>query len=97
MKTTQQDGKEGAEAKTNQRPKGGDLVERLVGRDRPHAERPSAYWAWHARLAADPTCWKFTDREGAIAFAAFIAGWYLRTGEDPDAFLSPNAKSTYDA
>jgi len=71
-------------------PKG--LVERLVGRDRPHSERPSAYWAWHDRLAADPTCWKFSDREDAIAFAAFIAGWYLRTDEDPDALLSPNVR-----
>ncbi len=30
MKTTQQAGKEGAGAKSNQRPEGGDLVERLV-------------------------------------------------------------------
>lgn len=60
--------------------------------DRTHAERPSAYWAWRDRLAADPTCWKFTDREDAIAFAAFIAGWHLRTGENPYALPSPNAE-----
>ena len=60
------------------------------GDGRPPADRAPAYWAWRDRLAADPTCWKFTDREDAIAFAAFVAGWYLRTGQDPDCHSSPN-------
>lgn len=60
------------------------------GDARPHAERPSAYWDWRDRLKADPSCWQFTGREEAIAYAAFIEGWYLRTGERPDAPFSPN-------
>jgi len=61
---------------------------------RPPADRAPAYWAWRDRLAADPSTWKFTDREEAIAFAAFIAGWYLRTGQDPDCHPSPNTDYT---
>lgn len=59
---------------------------------RPPADRSPAYWAWRDKLAADPTTWKFTDREEAIAFAAFIAGWYLRTGQ-ADCHSSPNSSS----
>lgn len=54
------------------------------GTVRPLQERSSAYWGWIGKQSADPTCWKFTKREEAIAFAAFIAGWWLRTGQDPD-------------
>jgi hypothetical protein len=55
----------------------------------PITDRAKEYHAWRDRLAADPTCWKFSEREDAIAFAAFIAGWWLRTGNNPDEFFNP--------
>jgi hypothetical protein len=55
----------------------------------PIEERAKAYHAWRDRLASDPTCRKFSEREDAIAFAAFIAGWWLRTGDNPDEFFNP--------
>lgn len=51
---------------------------------RPITDRAKEYHAWRERLAADPTNWPFSDREEAIAYAAFIAGWWLRTGDNPD-------------
>ena len=60
---------------------------------RPMSNRATEYHAWRDRIAADPTCWKFSEREDTIAFAAFIAGWWLRTGDNPDEFFNPpNAK-----
>jgi hypothetical protein len=56
---------------------------------RPISEHAKPYHAWRDRLDTDPTCWKFSDREDAIAFAAFIAGWWLRTGDNPDEFFNP--------
>jgi hypothetical protein len=56
---------------------------------RPITDRAKEYHAWRYRLSADPTCWQFSDREEAIAFAAFIAGWWLRTGDNPDEFFNP--------
>ncbi len=55
----------------------------------PITARAKEYHAWRDRLASDPTCWKFSEREDAIAFAAFIAGWWLRTGDNPDEFFNP--------
>mgnify|MGYP003658456234 CR=1 FL=1 len=52
-------------------------------------DRAKEYHAWRDRLAADPTCWKISESEDAIAFAAFIAGWWLRTGDNPDEFFNP--------
>ncbi len=50
----------------------------------PHSKRPVEYLAWIESLGlAETGVW--TKREEALAFAAFIAGWYRRTGENPDA------------
>jgi hypothetical protein len=56
---------------------------------RPLTDRVKTYHAWRDRLSADPTCWQFSDREEAIAYAAFIAGWWLRTGDNPDDYFNP--------
>lgn len=48
---------------------------------RPHNQRPNAYWAWMADLKKDPANGTMTEKEEAVAFAAFIAGWYSRTNE----------------
>lgn len=59
----------------------------------PITQRAKEYHAWRDRLKADQTCWTFTDREEAIAFVAFIAGWWLRTSDDPDEYFSaPNSE-----
>ena len=50
-------------------------------------DRAKEYHAWRDRLDAAPTCWKFSERENAIAFAAFIAGWWLRTGDKPETYF----------
>lgn len=55
----------------------------------PITDRAKEYHAWRGRLSADPTCWQFSDREEAIAYAAFIAGWWLRTGDNPDDHFNP--------
>lgn len=55
----------------------------------PITDRPKAYRAWRDRLAADPSCWTFSGRDDAVAFAAFVAGWWLRTGDDPDGHWNP--------
>jgi hypothetical protein len=54
----------------------------------PITARASEYNAWRDRLAADRTCCKFSERDEAIAFAAFVAGWWLRTGDNPDDFFN---------
>lgn len=56
----------------------------------PHTQRPAAFQSWFDALKRDNKHWQLNNREQAVAFAAFIAGWYLRTGEDPDSFSSPN-------
>jgi len=77
--------------KTNTTPTGGELAVAL-----PISARAKEYHAWRARLAADPTCWIFSEREEAIAFAAFIAGWWRRTGDNPDEFFNPpNAQASH--
>lgn len=63
---------------------------------RPIADRAKEYHAWRDRLASDHTSWKFSDREEAIAFASFIAGWWLRTGQNPDEFFDPPTKDIND-
>ncbi len=61
---------------------------------RPITDRAKEYHAWKDRLSADPTCWQFSDREEAIAYAAFIAGWWLRTGDNPDDHFNPPTNVT---
>ena len=61
---------------------------------RPITDRAKEYHAWRDRLSADPTCWQFSDREEAIAYAAFIAGWWLRTGDNPDDHFNPPTNVT---
>ena len=51
-------------------------------REQDHARRPIEYAAWSDRVSAE----RWTNKEQAIAFAAFIAGWYARTREDDDTF-----------
>ena len=51
--------------------------------------RASQYLKWRESLNADRAFDNFSKREEAIAFAAFLAGWWLRTGENPSEFWNP--------
>ena len=51
--------------------------------------RARQYLKWRESLNADPAWDHFSKREEAIAFAAFLAGWWLRTGENPSEFWNP--------
>jgi len=64
----------------------------LFGDARPHSQRPAAFQAWFDRVKKDNECWQLNDSEQAVAFSAFIAGWHLRTGKNPDSFSSPNTQ-----
>jgi len=64
----------------------------LFGDARPHSQIPAAFQAWFNRVKKDNECWQLNDSEQAVAFSAFIAGWHLRTGKNPDSFSSPNTQ-----
>ena len=53
-----------------------------------HARRPIEYAAWSDRVGAE----RWTKKEQAIAFAAFIAGWYARTHESDETFWQKGAQ-----
>ncbi len=51
--------------------------------------RARQYLQWRESLNTDPAWDHFSKREEAIAFTAFLAGWWLRTGENPSEFWNP--------
>jgi hypothetical protein len=51
---------------------------------RPASDRVTAYQEWLVSVApGNEGCWEMTEREKAVAYAAYFAGWMNRTHDKP--------------